>query len=333
MPSDESHSPPFVVLFITVNFVLAALCALWLLALSVVALYGVAYSGDEGEKLASGLAGCALLAAPTVVGLPVYLVAGIGLMRRRPWGFWFHCAGAVFAAFTCLGIAYTAFALVIAFQARFYGAFFQSRTHLSEAQLWGLAAGGILTRLNSEHFDRLSFECGPIASRDCLREWWGVNDTRELNNILDWLWHEGHSKSCLAMCESITKADGSCGDATLHDSAGLGAFVSFHLTELQNLSLVGWDLCRLINVARWGYTAGFIPSEEAWSWILPSAERLQQYFGSWNAVGRNFMLGYEFWCRFTGTAVDIDVEGAHTWLVNDPNSPWCQMPWDTRLSG
>ncbi len=58
-------------------------------------------------------------------GFILYLLAGAGLMRRAAWGWWLHTAGAVGAAFTGVGVAYTvpalAFALRPSFRAPFFG--------------------------------------------------------------------------------------------------------------------------------------------------------------------------------------------------------------------
>ncbi|HEV2687619.1 MAG TPA: DUF1266 domain-containing protein, partial [Bryobacteraceae bacterium] len=40
----------------------------------------------------------------------------------------------------------------------------------------------------------------------------------------------------------------------------------------------GWDYPRAIMLARWGYTVGYLTEDEAWSFIWPLAQRLQQTF-------------------------------------------------------
>lgn len=125
MPTDSQNSST-IAIFVVLNFALAGLCLLWTVLLAIVLVYGIFFSGDQGGELAAGIAGSVLLALPGVMGSFVYLLAGIGLTRRRSWGYYFHCGGAVLAAFSCVGILYTVLALVFATRPEFSGGFLGS---------------------------------------------------------------------------------------------------------------------------------------------------------------------------------------------------------------
>jgi hypothetical protein len=90
-------------------------------------------------------------------------------------------------------------------------------------------------------------------------------------------------------------------------------------------------LSRLVNVARWGYTAGLMPKADAWSWIMLAARKLQTSFRSWQSLGQDFILGCEFWALSTGATEEIDLAPSYNWLVSSPESPWVQLPWETPL--
>ena len=126
MQSDLQRVAPPIAVFAVLNFVLAGLCALWLLLMTGVLVYGIGFSGDRGEELAAGIVGSVALAVPGLVGLAVYLLAGFGLAQRKGWGYYCHCAGAVLTAFTCIGLVYTVFAFVFALRPEFSAAFFPS---------------------------------------------------------------------------------------------------------------------------------------------------------------------------------------------------------------
>src|SRR5262249_31427094 len=68
------------------------------------------------------------------------------------------------------------------------------------------------------------------------------------------------------------------GRAALRRSGLLGRpvveFVRRNHGRFKNGDLVAWDLCRLINVARYGFSAGLLPEEEAWGAILAAARLL-----------------------------------------------------------
>jgi hypothetical protein len=124
MRSDRQPANPAIGLFTGLNIVLAVLCALWLLVMCGILVYGVGFSGDQGEALAAGVFGCVLFAAPGFIGLVVYLAAGIGLARRQAWGYYMHCTGAILAGLTCIGLVYTVPALIYALRPEFSGEFF-----------------------------------------------------------------------------------------------------------------------------------------------------------------------------------------------------------------
>jgi hypothetical protein len=111
------------------------------------------------------------------------------------------------------------------------------KTH-SQARLWGLAAGGILTRLNSENFDRIRFRCGREASRVCLRDWWSVNDPASLQDKLQWLWNRGHSGSCMELCDALSSSNAGQIAAEQGISSALCTFMLGNRNELRASRLV-----------------------------------------------------------------------------------------------
>ena len=126
MQSALHRAAPAVAVFGIINFILAGICALWLVSIIAILVYGIGFSGDEGSELAKGILGGAVLTIPGFVGLPVHLLAGLGLLRHRGWGYYCHCAGAVLAAFTCVGLIYTVVAFVFALRPEFSAVFFPS---------------------------------------------------------------------------------------------------------------------------------------------------------------------------------------------------------------
>ncbi len=202
---------------------------------------------------------------------------------------------------------------------------------LSQTQLWSLAAGGILTQLNSEGFDELRCRASPEASRLCLSEWWGVCSASELVPMLEWLWSEGHSKPCIQAYQALRARDASV--VAGQNGAELTSFLTVHLEELEATRLLGWDLCRLINVARWGYTGGYISADDAWQWLIRSAKRIQASFSSWRRLGRDFILGNEYWRLSVAPAMKVDLRPCFDWLLTSSESPWRRLAWKTELLG
>ena len=86
-------------------------------------IYGIWFSGDPRDEIAAGVAGSLMILLPLFVGCVVFLIAGIGLVKRQVWGYYLHIAASVLAAFSCLGIVYTVLAFVFAFRADFKAEF------------------------------------------------------------------------------------------------------------------------------------------------------------------------------------------------------------------
>jgi hypothetical protein len=110
---------PAVTVFAVINLVLAFSALLWAGIIGCVLVYGIFFSGDVGEELAAGVLGSLFVGSPGAIGLVVYSVASLGLFRRRPWGYYFHLAGAALALLTCIGAVYTIVAVIFAVQPEF----------------------------------------------------------------------------------------------------------------------------------------------------------------------------------------------------------------------
>lgn len=110
-------------LFAILNFVFAGLCAIAVLFAGLVLFYGIFFSGDKGDELAAGVLGTMCIGFFPLLGAVVYSLAGFGLLKQKPLGYYLHIAGAVLAIFTCLGIIYTVFALMAAFRPEFSAVF------------------------------------------------------------------------------------------------------------------------------------------------------------------------------------------------------------------
>ena len=120
--------------FAAANICFAVLSFLGLLFWFAILVYGVLFSGDTGEDLVGGVIGSGLFIAVCLVATPLYAVAGVGLIRRAPWGYYCHLVGAILAVFSCLGVIYTVFALVFGLRPEFQEEFFRRRLRDRETE-------------------------------------------------------------------------------------------------------------------------------------------------------------------------------------------------------
>jgi hypothetical protein len=80
-----------------------------------------------------------VLYLPALVTLTV---GAIGLIRRKPWGYYYHLAGVMLIAVSIVGIAYTIPALLIAIQPEFRDCCLGKQAAQAEPESWHSAAGG-----------------------------------------------------------------------------------------------------------------------------------------------------------------------------------------------
>jgi hypothetical protein len=93
---------------------------------------------------------------------------------------------------------------------------------------------------------------------------------------------------------------------------------------------IGWNYPRAVNLARWGYAAGYLQEQEAWNFIMPLAERLQQTFSSWQEFGQCYMHARAD--RFDNSLdARRDIEYAYRELLTDHHSPWRKYAWSLDL--
>src|SRR5262249_12467938 len=200
---------------------------------------------------------------------------------------------------------------------------------LSDAQSWGLAAGGPLTVASGWSFTELRLRWAKRACREGLREAYEISYLDGLQATFRWLLHEGHRSPCLEVCELLRQSPEFPDLAP--EAPDLHRFVAEYINQLEKFQLVGFDLSRLVILARCGYTVEYIGEQEAWSWVLEAARRIQRAFPCWEELGRDFLLGHRFLELSGGNHVTEKNFAAHHWLLNNPISPWRRLPWDTPL--
>ena len=97
-------------------------------------------------------------------------------------------------------------------------------------------------------------------------------------------------------------------------------------------SILGWDYARYVSLCGWGYVVGFMTEDEAWERIMPVAITLQDTFDSWEDLGRNHVLGREFWSWQSTQSRGELTKKAYKKLCTHTGSPWRRISWDLDLS-
>ncbi|MGE0323611.1 MAG: DUF1266 domain-containing protein [Polyangiaceae bacterium] len=205
------------------------------------------------------------------------------------------------------------------------------------AQRWALSTAAILTRINEDAPYLLGG--GPRnrddyvkSAQDVLASSWGAQGADKLRSTIEWLREEGHSAS-------YEKAQGECNQLLSQYGPNL-AFEQYYPEEAQKYrfvqqfqqaigqrSLLAWDAGRLVSVAGWGYLAGYIEEQEAWSYILPAATLLQRAYTSWQELSDHYIWGLMFWGGDPAKSQKAQQE-----LLQGSESPYVSIPWLTPIS-
>lgn len=201
-----------------------------------------------------------------------------------------------------------------------------------------LAVGAINRTVNRLRYDvsmsgRFSPELVSRMKRG-LEEGWGIKNGDDALRILNWLRGEGHRKKYDQQAEEVSRA-GDQFDQLLKpyrqifDTREINRlqFVKDHQEQLKGKSLVGWDYCRLVNVAQDCYVVGYISQDQAWKETINATKIIQETFTSWEDMANNYLLGREYWSGIS----DQRFSEAAKWLLADPESPWVKYKWDMPL--
>ena len=204
---------------------------------------------------------------------------------------------------------------------------FQPReSPLTPARRWGLLAGGLLTEVNDGGYDSLWFPFGRSRSREYLRGGWSTSNKADLVRIHDWLVLEGHRVPCALDCCHVREMEmGAVPYDPNHPRIKLYRWISSNFQALQQSRLVAWDYSRLVNVARWGYTAGYVDETIAWQWIMEAARAIQEAYSDCTEIGDDFLLG------LGGNPAEEQFIEAVKRMREARESPWRTTPWRTHL--
>jgi hypothetical protein len=193
------------------------------------------------------------------------------------------------------------------------------KSPLSSAQQSALNIGAILSVRNRNYMD--SIETGESKGEkiESMAEWWGVYSTDSAIETLEWLFDEGHR---VHYNGSYLQPDVLSYDKNMN--ATLEVLIKNQIiadkSDLNNISILAWDMGRSVNVARWCFDCGYITKEKAWNYINRAHTYSKQIYNSWEEFSTGYIVGRAMWSGDPDIVEDViyDVQS----LLNDVNSPW-----------
>lgn len=100
-------------------------------------------------------------------------------------------------------------------------------------------------------------------------------------------------------------------------------FLGEHM-QLERINPAAWDMGRMVNVARWCYSCGYITESMAWEYMFFAEKESSNCYADWADFSNAYVTGRAIWGgadEVLDVTMDI-VEG----LLKDEKSPWQLIP-------
>ncbi len=209
-------------------------------------------------------------------------------------------------------------------------------------QHWALATNALLTESNRGRHDVLGGNKRTPAQiaewREVLRRSWRIENRDDLLRTLEWLRAGGHRREFDETAALLARLTPNQIDqlrehlADNPQALNRIEIVFRHRGELGDKSIAAWDFARYIYICGFAWIAGYIEEDEAWRLIMPVARMLQRTFDSWEDLGRNHLIGREFWSLSATQRRGHEFRQSFRTLLDDARSPWRTLPWDLDLA-
>jgi len=198
---------------------------------------------------------------------------------------------------------------------------------LSSGQQSALNIGAILSLRNRNYMDSIETDESKESNIESMAEWWGVYSTDSAIETLEWLFDEGHRVHYDKIINAKKNGSYLHPDVLSYDenmNETLDVLIKNQIivdkSDLNNISILAWDMGRSVNVARWCFDCGYITKEKAWNYINRAHTYSKQIYNSWEEFSTGYIVGRAMWSGDPDVVEDVitDVQS----LLNDVDSPW-----------
>ncbi|MDR0194433.1 MAG: DUF1266 domain-containing protein [Myroides sp.] len=205
-----------------------------------------------------------------------------------------------------------------------------------------LAVGALYSEQQTAYINSLVTGLDKSDIQVILSQWWGINNTNEAKDKLDYLANKGFRfyfdtiLACVNLSdeneiekiiesrfdndEDIDKAYNQLYNLqdTLQELTQSNIITS--LTDLQKQTNIGWDCGRLVFLSRLCFEAGYISENKTWEYIDKAYDLASNSFDSWKELANSYIIGRAMW-----GGIDCGNEGIIAIaeeLLDHPKSPW-----------
>ncbi|NLR56800.1 DUF1266 domain-containing protein [Chitinophaga polysaccharea] len=217
-------------------------------------------------------------------------------------------------------------------------------SRLMPEQQWAIACGADIAFVNQQYLNDITTGMSKADCREQLSEWWDIDSTAELVDMLNWLRESGHRIEYDIIWQAINMVSMKESKAFLREYIASNeleeavvmerlrntrdALELFKERKLIDKSLqpdmLIWDFARIINLSRAGYDAGYLTCEAALDYMMQCVPLIKRSYTSW----RHLSLSYQF-ARCVWNGVEMgSFETLHAnmeYLLMAPESPWKRL--------
>ncbi|MCL1846912.1 MAG: DUF1266 domain-containing protein [Coriobacteriia bacterium] len=169
---------------------------------------------------------------------------------------------------------------------------------------WAIGCSAILATKwgvdphNYGMFDKNDKDAAATA-RTVLSRDWGISSRADLIELIERMTDGGHSSEFAEVYEAVASLSDAEYAELLEYAEGIESYM-WPLTKSLgekwgDRQIKAWDWFRMIHIIGWGYHAGYLELEEAYSMMIPVIERLSSTFSSWDEANENYLDGYAWW--------------------------------------
>ncbi len=219
-------------------------------------------------------------------------------------------------------------------------------TKLTAEEQWAIACGADVAFANGQYLNDLATGLGKSSCRELLSEWWDIDSTEELQEMIAWLKESGHRLEYDTICQALNTVSVKESKAFLREYAAANKLEeAVVLDRMRNTrdalelfrgkgliaqdaqpEMLIWDFGRIINLSRAGFDAGYLSHGEALEHIMHCAPTIKRIYASW----KDLSLSYQF-ARCVWNGVDADdfelFQENMKQLLWKEHSPWVVLPW------
>ncbi len=221
---------------------------------------------------------------------------------------------------------------------------------VSDEQYRKIAVGALYSEQQTAYINSLTTGLGKSDIKKLLSEWWGINNSDEAVQKLDYLANKGFRFYFDTVLKAYQTSDAEEQKTILLDGfdennpdykedvqKAYDQLINLQETweeltqnnivssqmDLKKYNNVGWDCGRLVFLSRLCFDAEYISEVQTWNYIDKAYDLATNHFDTWKDFSKSYIIGRGMWggtqCANTGI-MQIAQD-----LLKEEKSPWVNL--------